>query len=184
MKKTAVRKSMRFFRNNMTENERKVKDAAIRERLYGLATFKDASFFFPFVSCGSEVDTVKIIEDVLKEGKKRVGVPKVCGDEMDFFFISSLNDLKKGCMGILEPVGGEKVRMEKGVLLMPGLGFDKEKNRVGYGGGFYDKYLGKYDHTEIFKLAVAYDFQVVDCIEDASVRDIKPDRILTETRFF
>lgn len=180
MKKETVRESMRFLRRNMTENERKEKDAAIRNRLYELDQFKNASIVFPFVSFGTEVDTVEIIKRLFGDGRK-VAVPRVQGDEMDFYLISSMTGLERGTMGILEPVSDRKVKIEEGVMLLPGLAFDIKKNRAGYGGGYYDRYLAKHTCEGVYKIALAYDFQIVNDLE-AEKHDKKPDMILTEKR--
>lgn len=178
MNKEAARKKIRALRSEISEQERKERDALIRERLYQLSSFQEADTFFSFVSHGTEVDTKQIISELLQKGK-RVAVPKVIGREMRFSFISSLDELKEGCMGILEPVSDNFTEEREGVMLMPGLAFDREKNRVGYGGGYYDRYLA--GENSFVKVAVAYDFQIVDKIE-AEESDIRPDRIVTDER--
>lgn len=180
MTKEAVRKSMRFFRKNMAEDERKEKDALIRKNLYGLAVFQNACYFFPFVSYGTEVDTQSIIRKLLEEGKQ-VAVPKVCGKEMDFYDIRSFDDLEKGPMGILEPVTNEIVEVKEGVMLIPGLAFDVSKRRVGYGGGYYDRYFERICCGQVTKIGIAYDFQVVDYLETEHF-DRTVDLIVTEKR--
>ncbi|MBR1740275.1 MAG: 5-formyltetrahydrofolate cyclo-ligase [Lachnospiraceae bacterium] len=181
MTKEAVRKSMRFFRRNMAENERKEKDALIHSKLSELVVFRDASYFFPFVSYGTEVDTIAVLEGLLADGRKRVAVPRVHGKEMDFYFIRSLTDLKKGCMGILEPVTQERAVITEGIMLIPGLAFDEGKNRIGYGGGYYDRYLEKHGCERVIKIGIAYDFQVLERLEAKSY-DKKVDMILTDRR--
>lgn len=180
MTKEAVRKNMNLFRKNMTEQERKEKDALVRKRLSGLLAVKDAACFFPFVSYGTEVDTHHILQMLFAEGKK-VAVPRVQGREMEFYVIRSFQDLEKGCMGILEPVTNERAVPEEGIMLIPGLAFDLEKNRIGYGGGYYDRYFEKYQCGQVKKIAIAYDFQVLEHIETESF-DRKVDMIVTDKR--
>ena len=179
--KKSIRQQMKTLRKKMSEQERKEKDALIRLRLKELEEFQNARFFFPFVSYGTETDTISLILELLKTKKKQVAVPRVDGQEMEFYFISSMEELKKNNMGILEPAAGEKAVIEEGVMLMPGLAFDLAKNRVGYGGGYYDRYLAGYDRGQFIKIAVAYDFQVLDRIE-ADEYDKKPDMIVTDRR--
>ena len=86
---------------------------------------------------------------------------KVQGEIMHFYEITALSDCVPGAFGILEPAGEEKDRITTpGFMLVPGLAFDKNGNRLGYGGGFYDKYLAS--HEEIITAALGYDFQIVE----------------------
>lgn len=180
MKKEVVRKHMLSLRKNMTEQERKEKDACIRNRLYDTECFRCAECFFPFVSYGTEVDTQMILHRLLEMGKK-VAVPRVQGQEMEFYVIRSFQDLEKGTMGILEPVTEERVVPSEGIMLLPGLAFDLKKNRLGYGGGYYDRYFEKYLCDNVKKIALAYDFQVVEQLETERF-DRKADVIITDQR--
>jgi len=147
---------------------------------------RQQDWFFPFVSYGTEVDTIRIIERVLEEGRMKVAVPRVKQDtegEMDFFAITSMGELAKGYQGILEPVTKERVEASEGVMLLPGLAFDRKKNRAGYGGGYYDRYLKHYSSKNLITVALAFDFQIVDCLK-ADCHDIRPDRIVTEQGIF
>jgi 5-formyltetrahydrofolate cyclo-ligase len=140
---------------------------------------REQECFFPFVSYGTEVDTIQMIHQVLQEGKKKVAVPRVQGEEMTFYRITSLKDLAKGYQGILEPVTQSCMTAAEGVLLLPGLAFDRQKNRVGYGGGYYDRYLARYQTEKLVTVALAFDFQIVDAIEAESF-DVRPQWIVTE----
>ena len=92
-----------------------------------------------------------------------------------------MNELSTGYMGIPEPIEKRPVIADRGVMIMPGLVFDHELNRIGYGGGYYDRYLSKYGNDNIIKVAIAYDFQVVNKIDSTSEEhDIKPDIIVTD----
>ena len=84
-----------------------------------------------------------------------------------------------GAYGILEPDTKDLMKEQKALILMPGLAFDEEKNRIGYGGGFYDKYLEK--HPDFFKVALPYDFQIYKKLNTEQF-DIKPDIIVTDQR--
>ena len=104
-------------------------------------------------------------------------MPKVYGRDMKFHRITTLSELKPGKYGILEPDNTDICEPEQGLMIMPGLAFDKEHHRAGYGGGFYDRYLEQ--HPAFYKAAVAFSFQIVDHIETESY-DLKPDCIITE----
>lgn len=169
-------------RKAMTEKTRKEYDLAIMERLLQREEMKHATYFFPFVSYRTEVDTIALIQKVLSEQDKRVCVPKVQGEEMDFYEIHTMSDLKEGYQGILEPTTDTVIPADSGVMLLPGLAFDLQRHRVGYGGGFYDRYLEKKAGEHLCTIAVAYDFQIVEEGILADAYDVSPDILLTEKR--
>ena len=123
--------------------------------------------------------------ELKKEREIHVAVPKVLGDEMEFFEIDSFSELEKGCMGILEPSTSKIVKPENAFMVLPGLAFDTEHARLGYGGGFYDKYISKYGVEKFMKVALCYDFQMQkkDAIESES-NDIKVDMIITDKAYY
>lgn len=176
--KEAVRDLMRQKRKKLSAENRKVKNDRIRERFLALEEIRSAERFFSFVSYGTEADTVQLIQCLLSAGKM-VAVPRVSGREMDFYEIRHLEQLSPGYQGIPEPPAVGKVTAESGVMLLPGLAFDRQRNRVGYGGGYYDRYLAQKAGENLVTVALAYDFQVVDKI---SVEDFdwKPDILVTD----
>ena len=116
-----------------------------------------------------------ILEQAIRDGKK-VAVPKVYGDTMKFIYLEDLTQVEKSDMGIPEPVADEPVAEDQTALvLMPGLAFDKEGHRIGYGGGFYDKFLmAEPNHPTV---ALCYDFQMYDHL-DTEEFDIPVDLVL------
>ena len=162
----------------------------ISYKVMALEEYKNAECVFVYVDYNREVKTLTLIKDALKVGKK-VAVPKVYSvnvtDDgkssryMKFHYISSLDDLEEGFRGIKEPKEELTIAdmdSEKAIIVMPMVAFDEEKNRVGYGGGVYDKYLST--HTCIKKIGVAYEEQKVDKIDDLDSFDIKPDIIISQ----
>ena len=116
-----------------------------------------------------------ILEQALRDGKQ-VAVPKVYGEEMRFICLTDLTRVEKGYAGIPEPVADEPVAQDpKALVLMPGLAFDPQGNRMGYGGGFYDKFLEQ--EPEHPTVALCYDFQMLPHLETQS-HDIPVDRVL------
>ena len=100
---------------------------------------------------------------------------------MEFYCIQNEHDLVSGYMGIMEPSDScEKAKTRDGLFIMPGLAFDYDFHRIGYGGGFYDRYLSE-DNTFI-KAALAFDFQLLESIPYEE-HDLKPDYIITQTQF-
>ena len=193
MNKSIIRKKMKEQRKNMSVQERIKADDLIFERLLSLCAVKDAKWLYLYVSYGTEVDTIRLIKHFFKENnfqkevcQKHIAVPKVNGDDMEFYEIFSINDLKEGYHKIPEPVGGQPVHAKDVVMIMPGLAFDTSFNRIGYGGGYYDRYLKRnYETDNILKIALAYDFQVLkDEITDIEEHDKRPDIIITEKSIY
>ena len=116
-----------------------------------------------------------MLEQAIRDGK-RVAVPKVFGDEMRFIWLEDMSQVEKGYAGIPEPVNDGPVADDTGALvLMPGLAFDPQGHRIGYGGGFYDRFLSaEPDHPT---LALCYGFQMVEHLETEEF-DIPVDQVL------
>ncbi len=183
MTKKEIRDEMKRRRARMSEKERSRQNLAIYHAILAEDIWQDLSCFFPFVSVGTEVDTIALIQRVLtmqEEGASiRVAVPRVEGREMDFYEIHSLQDLEEGSYGIREPRGYcRKILADQGLMLLPGLAFDRNGGRVGYGGGFYDRYLSRHGSSHLMTWAPAYDFQLVDRLAVES-HDIAPQKIIT-----
>ena len=116
-----------------------------------------------------------MLEQALKDGK-RVAVPKVYGDEMKFLYLDDLTKVSKGYAGIPEPIDdGPVADDETALVLMPGLAFDASGRRLGYGGGFYDKFLAAEPNHPT--LALCYEFQLLPEL-DTEEHDIPVDTVL------
>ena len=172
---------MRGLRKELSDRERESRNQAIRENVLKFLAEQKKSWLFSFVSYGTEPDTYGIIRQALEEGK--VAVPRVEGSEMEFYRITSMDELQPGYQGIPEPVTTECVRAVDGVMLLPGLAFDLEKNRVGYGGGYYDRYLERCNLKFLTTAGIAYDFQVVDRINTEPF-DCRVQWMITDKRIF
>ncbi len=182
--KKALRKWGGKNRNSIPAEERKLKDGIILEKLKECDAFKNAKCVFTFVSYKSEVDTKNIIEFLLETGV-RVASPVVMGERMEFFEIKDFSDLKESGMGILEPdIDREEIRERvikpgKGdVMLVPGLLYSKDLYRLGYGGGFYDRYISD-SGTEIYTIGICYREQIVDNLP-VEEHDRKLKEIITD----
>ena len=120
-------------------------DDALTAQVLGLAEYQSCDTLFIFVSSPIECDTSRIIEDALGSGK-RVAVPR-CSDKsgrMAFYYIRSRSDLVKGMFSLPEPDPAicEKVSdLSRGLCIVPGLCFDLEGYRIGFGKGYYDRFL-------------------------------------------
>lgn len=181
--KRELRKQILMLRNQMTKEEHATYSEHIAKELLASDFYKKAKVILPFVSYGSEVDTREIIETALRDGKT-VCCPRVVGEDMFFFHIQAFRDLECGYKGILEP--GEACErfqhfsenLGENLLLMPGAVFDRKRSRIGYGKGFYDRFLSHLD-TPILTVALAFSLQVLEEIPTCA-HDMKPMVILTE----
>lgn len=148
--KIQLRNTIKKQRASMPQKKRSELDTKIRNTLYSLRQYKKCEQLLVYVSKDIEVDTIKIIKDALKQGKK-VAVPKCItkGNLMDFYYINSIEeDLESGTFGVLEPVADrcEKVTdFSNALCIVPGLSFDAQGFRLGYGKGYYDRFLNRYE---------------------------------------
>ncbi len=153
---------------------------AIAQKVCKTDLYQNAQTIYTYVAYNREVETRIIIEQAWADGKK-VAVPRVEGDVMNFYLIQSYDELEPGCMGIPEPATSIPANDEHALMIMPGVAFDRKKNRVGYGGGYYDKYLEA--HPGLGKLAVAFEFQFMDEVP-VEPTDICPEMIITESSIY
>lgn len=175
MDKKALRAEIRAKKRAMTAQEIEEKSAALAKAFYETAEYKNAKTIYGYLPYNQEVRTTQMLAHALADGKQ-VAVPKVYGDEMKFILLSDLGQVAKGYAGIPEPIADGPVAADPTALvLMPGLAFDPEGHRLGYGGGFYDKFLAaEPDHPT---LALCYDFQMLPHLDTESY-DIPVDRVL------
>lgn len=144
--------------------------------------YKEAEVLYSYLAYNEEIITDALIRSAWADGKK-VAVPRVISDGvMEFFYIDSFDDIELGFVEIPEPpYNPERIARDKKVLiLMPGLAFGRDRNRIGYGGGFYDRYLEarEAEGTEFLKVALAYNFQIFDTVP-AEEHDYKVDILLS-----
>ena len=180
--KNLIRKQMKQLRADMTRTERFEKSMQIFEQLITVPEFKRADRIYTYVSMDNEIDTIMLIDYSLSL-EKRVFVPRVSGKDMEFYEISDISELNPGYMGIYEPDinGKEPDYSRTGFMCMPGLAFDRSYNRIGYGGGFYDRYLSV--ENKLYKAALAYEAQLLENIP-AQDGDVRPDMIVTEENIY
>lgn len=159
--KAIIRRRIIDLRDGMSSDDRAYLDGRLCKRVVSSPDILKASVVMIYVSYKSEVDTIEIIKKFLIDGKK-VAVPKVTGEDIDFYLIDSLDDLEEGYKGISEPKSGCNKYVPSGdeIIIVPGTVFDKRLFRIGYGKGYYDRYLAKY--KGLTAIGLAYDFQVVD----------------------
>lgn len=142
--------------------------------------FLEATTIYTYLDYRNEVSTRLLIETAWNLNKI-VAVPKIIDGNMSFYRIQSFNDLSIGTFNILEPTSNELIYCNEGLMVMPGVVFDKSCHRIGYGKGFYDRYLKNY--PQLNKIALAYDLQVVNQIQ-SETHDINPQFLITESQIY
>lgn len=180
--KSCLRKTLIKLRDEISKEHREEKDRAIYERIINSDAYKNSKLLFVFVSYGSEVDTHKLIKHALESGK-RVCVPKVIHkvSGMKAVEIRCWSDLSESYRGILEPELKETYVVEGkniDLVIVPGVAFDHNGGRLGYGGGFYDRFLLKLK-DECHIIAVCYKEQIVNKLP-MDEHDVKINCIITD----
>lgn len=187
MTKAQIREQMKEIRNKLSKEEHLHQSQMIQDQLFNTEAYQQSSKVFTFVSFGNEVDTRMIIERALMDQKK-VFVPRVEKHGLEFYEIYSLNGLIPSKFGVPEPEPdiermyspSEQELKECILMVMPGLAFDVSGNRIGYGAGYYDRYLSRFPSNHFTKIAIAFDFQIVNHIPTDEY-DITMDAIVLPT---
>lgn len=181
MNKVEIRQNIIKKRNEIGLKDKLIRDDMIKDKLLNSDFYKQSNNIFIYVSCGSEVDTKSIIKIAMKEGK-RIFVPRIIKEtkEMKAIEIESLYELERNTYGILEPKNSSNVidKNEIDIIIVPGIAFDYVGNRIGYGGGYYDRYLNEIA-LKRNKIALVYDFQLIDRLESEQ-HDVSVDYIITD----
>ncbi len=179
--KNEIRKSCKKIRREIPFNVKSTLDLKIAENFLSEDFYKNSDTILFYVSAEIEVGTLAIIETAFSH-RKKVAVP-LCvgyGNEMEFYSIESLAELKSGSFGILEPPKNEDNRIksfENSLCVTPALAFDKFGFRVGYGKGFYDRFFSL--HKELLKVGLVYESCFYsEILHDT--HDIPVDFIVTE----
>jgi 5-formyltetrahydrofolate cyclo-ligase len=190
MTKAEIRESIKELRDNISADDRKAYDELILQHFLKTDAYRHCLRLFCYISFGSELNTEEIIRQALQV-KKQVYVPRVEEKHrMEFYRIEGLMSLKPSNFGVPEPLPEEERRYRgntaeedssDNLMLLPGLAFDYQGNRVGYGAGYYDRYLNQYSEKHFYKIAACYDFQLMKHIT-ATEYDVRADVIITPTK--
>lgn len=177
MEKKELRTKMKLLRESLNEAEVLEKSKTIHRTLFSLPEFNKYDNVFIYNSFKNEVDTQFIIDKLLALGKN-VYLPKLENKRM--FTVKINKDTKYGLnsLKVEEPIG-EKIELQNFVAILPCLAVDRKCNRLGFGGGYYDRFLSNHN---CLKIALAYDFQIFDTIPSESF-DVKMDFIISNNEF-
>lgn len=179
-RKIQLRNLSKKYRRQLSPAVKNRLDLELQRRFLQSETYQNCQVLFMFVSKDIEVDTSLIFQTALRDGKS-VAVPKCRSHapEMDFYFVKQSTDLQEGVYGLLEPDPGRcalAADVSEGVCLVPGLCFDREGYRIGFGKGYYDRFL-----TDFHGVTVSLCYS--KCVEDALPRgyyDKPVDILITE----
>lgn len=175
MDKKELRRQIREKKRAMTVRQIEEASSRLGELFARSEQYQAAESIYGYLPYNQEVRTVPMLERALAEGK-RVAVPKVYGEEMRFIWMTDLSQVDKGYSGIPEPVADGPVADDPhAMVLMPGLAFDPQGHRIGYGGGFYDRFLAQ--EPEHPTVALCYEFQMLEKLETEDF-DIPVDLVL------
>ncbi|BEH90212.1 5-formyltetrahydrofolate cyclo-ligase [Turicibacter faecis] len=178
--KQKIRQDILNKRRKLDESIVNYHSDLISRRVCQSTLFQHASTLFIYVNYQNEVKTTPIIREAFRLNKT-VAIPKIINHSMEFYKINSLEEVARGTFNILEPTTTERVTDKKGVMIMPGVAFDRCCHRIGYGKGFYDRYLKNF--PELITIALAYECQIVDSIA-YEPHDICPQYIFTECQIY
>lgn len=173
--KKQLRKEIKAKKAAMTQGQIEACSRELTRQTLQSPLFQNASSVYGYLSYNQEVRTGALLEAARAAGK-RVAVPKVFGDTMRFLWLDDPEAVALGYCNIPEPVAdGPEADDPHALVLMPGLAFDPKGHRIGYGGGFYDKFLAS--EPEHPTLALCYDFQMLPHLE-TDPYDVPVDQVL------
>ncbi|VVC03888.1 5-formyltetrahydrofolate cyclo-ligase family protein [Candidatus Bilamarchaeum dharawalense] len=175
--KNEIRKQILAKRNALSKDEIEKLSDKILERLLSHPKFPEAKIVAFYMTKGSEVDTKKMIERAIKEGKQ-VLVP-VTGQKIAFYKFQSFDDLVQGKFGIMEPKSKDTPFEQcPDIIIVPGVTFGLCMHRLGYGKGYYDRYLSD---CKAFRIGICFDFQIIDKLP-VHENDQRMNCIITDKR--
>ncbi len=179
-----VRKNKLYARLDQRPELVREKTNRIMKETWNLIEYFKPEIILCYMAYGSELNINKVIESAYFAGIK-VYIPRVEGKNMEFYRYTGDTSTSSGYKGILEPDSNEKYVYDpsvalKTLMIMPGVAFDIDRGRVGYGGGYYDRYLS--DKADLRTAAVCFDCQLSDELIELEPTDIRPDIIITEER--
>lgn len=178
--KKDIRRRVLDARKSITDEEWEEKSHRIFEKVVTHPFFLEAETIYCYIDYQKEVGVREIIKEAWKLGKN-VAVPKVEGRDMKFYYIQDLSELQCGYREILEPTTDRVAETEDGLVIVPGVAFDRDRNRIGYGKGFYDGYLKQ--HLQLKTIAVAFKLQIVEAVP-ADADDVRPEILITEEQIY
>ncbi len=180
MTKVSLRQRILLERKNLPLDAYRSRSRQAQQRLSVQSCFKAAQSVAMYSPVRGEIDTLELLELALGLGKK-VFFPKVSGSDLQFFQIETTQDMLPGAFGVLEPASSAAAATQAfDLMIVPGIAFDLAGNRLGYGKGYYDRWLAT--RRPLVTVGLAFELQIVRNLP-AETHDQQLDFIATETRF-
>lgn len=182
MPKRTLRQQILARRRALSHDQWRAASQLAQQRLVSLDEFARAACVALYSPAHNETDTAGILEKAFAAGK-RVLYPAVCDDRMVFRQVEGLGSLEAGSFGILEPcqTGSDHQADEPDLIVVPGVAFDLSGHRIGYGKGFYDRFLHHPGRTAHL-IGLCHDFQLIDGAIPAEEHDIRMEMVVTDQR--
>ncbi|MBR6949047.1 MAG: 5-formyltetrahydrofolate cyclo-ligase [Bacilli bacterium] len=177
MDKNTLREEYINIRNSITNKD--IKSVIIYNKLISDKDYINSKRIALYNSLDSEVSTKKLIDYSLDKGKT-VLLPVVDNDNMEFYIINRNTKYNRSTFGILEPISKDNLNKALiDLIIVPGICFDLNKNRIGFGKGYYDKYLS---NTSIKTIGICFDEQITNQDIDCNKYDVKVKRLISDKR--
>ncbi len=176
--KDLIRKKMLAKRDMLTTTEVRKLSESIMQKLLNHERFAEAKCIALYVEKGNEVSTMFLRQALVKLNGKEIALPVTDGHHLAFYHFEKSTGLKPGNFGILEPAAKAPLVHEPSIIIVPGVAFGLCMHRLGYGKGYYDRYLAE---SAAYRIGVCYDFQVVERLPSHE-NDQRMDEILTDKR--
>lgn len=173
--KISLRKRFLQIRDSVPKDQLVAINSKIIQQILSLNQYKNSKTIALYTANGSEVDLKRLIINAITH--KEVLIP-VTNSHIEFYKFTTFEDLKPAKYGILEPVTRFHPSADPDFIIIPGIAFDNNRNRLGYGKGYYDKYL---KNSKAFRVGVCFDCQIASSIPEES-HDVRMDIVITEKR--
>ena len=182
--KNAMRQEIKQWRRELSSEKKARMDERICARIAGLREYAACGTVLTYISTPIEVETLRLIDHALGDGK-RVAAPRCVEGtrRMEFYLIRSLDDLAPGSFGVLEPIPARcSLWRDEGdsICIVPALAYDRRGFRLGYGAGYYDRFLSSYRHA---KIGVVYQHNLHGRLWSGKY-DVPVDLVVTENRLW
>lgn len=185
MNKEIIRNIIKQKKSELSQEYIENESNKILEKLLAHPSYIHSKYIFTYVSFNQEVRTSGLIKRGFQD-KKKIAVPKIINKRLEFIWIDNLSSYETSNIGINEPIEENMVTksqlksLDNILMIVPGLAFDKYKNRIGYGKGFYDNYFAENMSVPFKKIGITYDFQIMEDIVPSD-NDIKIDEIISQS---
>lgn len=174
--KNQIRSAIRALKRGMNETEKQLEADKVFAKIEELAHFQQANNILIYWSTPDELPTQQFINKWV--GRKQILLPRVVGDDIEIRSYNAKTDLKKGNLGIWEPITDDVFSGSIDLVIVPGMAFDMQRNRMGRGKGYYDRFFSS---VQSVKWGVCFNCQLLTSIPITD-EDVKMDMIISPTQ--